>query len=319
MWKTLSAAVRRQGEIVLNVASSRIVSLLLSGGRTSRFAIFINEHENTTCEIKQRVPLAEILIKTKLIIWDKAPMIHKFCFEALDRSLRDILRFSNSMGRLLFLVDIFDKFYRLFQKEADKILFFRLSILHIYGIIVESIFDTEGEPNDGETTIEIPDEVLIKDEASCPVTSIVKNVYTSILHNLDDPKYFQERVILAPTHECVEVINEHLLNMILGEEKVYLSSDSICKADMQNNQELYSTDFLNSIKCSGLSNYSLRLKVGVPVMLLRNIDQPSGLCNGTRLVITQLGNPAIETKILSGNDIGHKTPNKRRPIKLNDR
>uniref|UniRef100_A0A803LRG6 ATP-dependent DNA helicase n=1 Tax=Chenopodium quinoa TaxID=63459 RepID=A0A803LRG6_CHEQI len=77
----------------------------------------------------------------------------------------------------------------------------------------------EGEPNDGEATIEIPYEVLIKDEASCPVTSIVKNVYTSILHNLDDPKYFQERAILALTHECVEVINEHLLNMIPGEEK----------------------------------------------------------------------------------------------------
>ena len=44
LYKTLSAALRSQGEIVLNVASSGIASLLLEGGRTthSRFAIPIN-------------------------------------------------------------------------------------------------------------------------------------------------------------------------------------------------------------------------------------------------------------------------------------
>ncbi|CAH9093247.1 unnamed protein product, partial [Cuscuta europaea] len=31
---------------------------------------------------------------TKLIIWDEAPMINKYCYEALDRTMRDILRHS---------------------------------------------------------------------------------------------------------------------------------------------------------------------------------------------------------------------------------
>lgn len=41
VWRTLSVALRSKGEIVLNVASSGIASLLLPGGRTahSRFAI----------------------------------------------------------------------------------------------------------------------------------------------------------------------------------------------------------------------------------------------------------------------------------------
>ncbi|XP_056688054.1 uncharacterized protein [Spinacia oleracea] len=164
----------------------------------------------------------------------------------------------------------------------------------------------EGEPNDGETTIEIPDDVLIKDVVTNPIAVIVDSIYPSVLENLDDPKFFQDRAILAPTNECVEEVNEQLLSMISGEEKIYLSSDSICKADIQGNQELYTPDFLNSIKCSGLPNHTLKLKVGVPVMLLRNIDQPSGLCNGTRLVVTQLGNHIIEAKILSGSNVGHK-------------
>lgn len=55
IWRSLSAALRSRGDIVLNVASSGIASLLLPGGRTahSRFAIPINIDEDSTCAIKQ--------------------------------------------------------------------------------------------------------------------------------------------------------------------------------------------------------------------------------------------------------------------------
>jgi hypothetical protein len=33
--------------------------------------------------------------KASLLIWDEAPMAHRNCFEAVDHSLRDILRFSD--------------------------------------------------------------------------------------------------------------------------------------------------------------------------------------------------------------------------------
>ncbi|XP_057248262.1 uncharacterized protein LOC125493694 [Beta vulgaris subsp. vulgaris] len=85
----------KKGEIVLPVASSGIASLLLPRGRTahSRFGIPLNVNENSTCAgIRPGSELADLLIKTKLIIWDEAPMMHKYCFEALDRSLRDIMR-----------------------------------------------------------------------------------------------------------------------------------------------------------------------------------------------------------------------------------
>ena len=54
LWKTLSAAIRSKGQIVLNVASSGIASLLLSGGRTahSRFRIPLNLTEDSVCHIK---------------------------------------------------------------------------------------------------------------------------------------------------------------------------------------------------------------------------------------------------------------------------
>ncbi|XP_075521378.1 uncharacterized protein LOC142554601 [Primulina tabacum] len=51
VWKTLSAYLRSKGEIILNVASSGIASLLLPDGRTahSRFAIPFNLNEESTC------------------------------------------------------------------------------------------------------------------------------------------------------------------------------------------------------------------------------------------------------------------------------
>ncbi|KAH9608988.1 hypothetical protein KSS87_016714 [Heliosperma pusillum] len=38
--------------------------------------------------------LTDQLLKTRLIIWDEAPMTHKFCIEAFDRSLRDVMQTS---------------------------------------------------------------------------------------------------------------------------------------------------------------------------------------------------------------------------------
>ena len=96
-WKAITTKLRSEGKIVLAVASSGIAALLLQGGRTahSRFHIPINITEESTCEIKQGSHLAELVKKTSLILWDEAPMANKHCFEALDKSLRDILRFTN--------------------------------------------------------------------------------------------------------------------------------------------------------------------------------------------------------------------------------
>ncbi|XP_035842281.1 uncharacterized protein LOC110876254 [Helianthus annuus] len=65
LWKTLSAAIRSKSEIVLNVASSGIASLLLSGGRTahSRFSIPLNLNEDSLCRMKPGSELACLLKK----------------------------------------------------------------------------------------------------------------------------------------------------------------------------------------------------------------------------------------------------------------
>nr|XP_010321222.1 uncharacterized protein LOC104647493 [Solanum lycopersicum] len=64
----------------------------------SRFYIPLDVTPESRCDIKQGIQLEDLLKKTCLIIWDEAPMENKYCFEALDKSLRGINldRYENS-------------------------------------------------------------------------------------------------------------------------------------------------------------------------------------------------------------------------------
>ncbi|XP_016192214.1 uncharacterized protein LOC107633094 [Arachis ipaensis] len=119
--------------------------------------------------------------------------------------------------------------------------------------------------------------------------------------------FFKVRTILAPTLDIVEEVNNYLMAIIPGGEKLYLSSDSIClvEGNIESQLDLYGPKLLNSINCSDLPLHKLILKVSVPMMLLRNIDQSSGLFNGTRLQVRKLGNYVIECEVLTGNNVGH--------------
>ncbi|GKB00079.1 ATP-dependent DNA helicase PIF1-like protein [Tanacetum coccineum] len=100
-----------------------------------------------------------------------------------------------------------------------------------------------------------------------------------------------------------------MMKLITTEERSYLSSDSIspCELTVGINETLYSPDFLNNLQLSGLPNHNLTLKKGVPVMLLRNIDQQAGLCNGTRLLIRRMGLHVVEAEIITGTNVGDIT------------
>ncbi|XP_020987992.1 uncharacterized protein LOC107493251 [Arachis duranensis] len=91
--KVLSARLRSEKKIVINVASSGIASLLLPGGKTahSMFNIPVELTEDTVCRIKKDSPKVEVVWLADLIILDEALMTNKLAFEALDRTLRDIM------------------------------------------------------------------------------------------------------------------------------------------------------------------------------------------------------------------------------------
>ncbi|XP_019183654.1 PREDICTED: uncharacterized protein LOC109178476 [Ipomoea nil] len=297
LWRALSSAFRSKREIVLNVASSGIASLLLPGGRTahSRFAIPISVNEDSTCNISDGSPLAELIFQRKLIIWDEAPMMHKFCFEALDRTMRDLLCFKNpSSYEMTFggKTVVFGVVFRL-----TKNLRLRSVQSQIEGKEIEEFAnwlanigdETVGNSSDGESDITIPEHLLLKCEDD-PIATIVDSTFPHFRLGIGDLSYLNDSAILAPTLDVVDNINQYMNYHNPAEGKTYLSCDSVCKSDSNVDMlaDSHTPKFLNELRCSGVPNHALTLKVGSPVMLLRNIDLTLKLCNGTRLIVTRI-------------------------------
>ncbi|XP_076958141.1 uncharacterized protein LOC143633781 [Bidens hawaiensis] len=135
-----------------------------------------------------------------------------------------------------------------------------------------------GGPNDGVAMIDLPDDLLIKDSVD-PISKPFDFVYPDILQNYENQHYIQDRAILALTNEIVDEINNRLLKFFSGDEVEYLSSGIICSLEYINDAldtTLYSPELLNGLIISRLPNNKLVLKVGVPVMLLRNRNQKEG-------------------------------------------
>ena len=75
---------------------------------------------------------------------------------------------------------------------------------------------------------------------------------------------------------------------------------------------LYPPEFLHTLNFNSIPPHELNLKIGTPIMLLRNLNQSIGLCNGTRLIITQLTNRVIEGQFINPNNENEKVYSKNR-------
>ncbi|XP_052110302.1 uncharacterized protein LOC127741590 [Arachis duranensis] len=341
----LSASIRSKGHIVLNVASSGIAALFLPNGRTahSRFKVPLSVNQDSICNIRQGTPLAHLISSAKLIIWDEAPMLNKFCFKVLNKCLKDVLRFDHGYnpdalfsGKVVVLRGDFRQILPVIPRGS------REEIVHacinasylwqschvlqltenmrlghgpqdIHNVQLEEFTDWLLQIGDGlfgdsancESVIRIPDNLLL-DIESPSLHDLVLFVYPNILLRTSSVDYFKDRSILAPTLDVVTEVNNHVMSLIPGNEKVYLSSDTLLNEDGHLESELYtmSTESLNTLNCSGIPQHRLVLKIGVPVMLLCNIDQSNGLCNGTRMQVRRLGDHVIECVILACCNIG---------------
>ena len=156
--------------------------------------------DNSICNTEQGSETAKLLKKSELIIWDETPMAHKYCFEALDRSLRDIMKehyseqlvfggkvigFSGDFRQILHVIlggtrsDIvhatinssylwdhcqvlrLTKSMRMLQKGLQTST--ATEIQQFSQWIVNLGYGLLGEPNDGLVEIDIPKELLISD------------------------------------------------------------------------------------------------------------------------------------------------------------
>ncbi|XP_026471388.1 uncharacterized protein LOC113375668 [Ctenocephalides felis] len=123
---------------------------------------------------------------------------------------------------------------------------------------------------------------------------LIENIFPNLKHNHKDYEWLQERSILAATNLDVDEMNLKIQQILPGYEFTFKLVDTVIYPDEIVN---YPVEFLNSLDLPGMPPHKLLLKVGSPIILLRDLNAPK-LCNGTRLAITKIMGNIIEAIIL---------------------
>jgi hypothetical protein len=317
LYRGLCHYYRGKGQIVLCVASSGIASLLLPGGTTahSRFKIPLDISEQSTCGVSKSSDLANLLQRTSLIIWDEVPMQHKYCFEAVHRMLTDIRDddslfggiatvFGGDFAQILPVIRRGTRADIVAASLRNSFLWANFQILHLQENM--RVIDTEQNRRFAEWIRKLPYDSTFHGKIElfpgitqfrCP-KDFCSHIYPpnvlETAHN--DLSSFRIRAILSVRNESVASINGVVVDKMPGTIYEYFSVDTIDEEV----SEPPPVELLQSFNPSSLPPSRLRLKVGAPIILLRNLSPKQGLCNGTRLQITRLTRNCIEARILGG-------------------
>ena len=332
------AKLRMSRKIAIAVATSGIAATLLPGGRTAhsmfKLPLNLNSTDEPVCNISKGTGAATLLKEAKLIVWDECTMAHRKMLEALDRTLRDIRGANCLMGGLTILLSgDFRQTLPVIPKgtPADELhACLKASTLwqHINRLQLSINMRVQLQSDSGRFSEEIlrmgngaiasdsNGEITVPDDCGT-VFSEYNDLLTAVYPNLADhfskPGWIQwlaERAILAPKNDMVDEINHKVLGILPGAEYSSKSIDTV----MDPGQVVhYPQEFLHSIQPAGLPPHNLRLKVGAPIMLLRNLDAPR-LCNGTRLVVKNVMKHVLGVTIMTGCVQGEDTFIPRIPI-----
>lgn len=319
----LLAQIRKDKGIAVAVASSGIAATLLDGGRTAhsvlKLPLNLHHEEIPVCNITKNSDRGRMLQQCKLLVWDECTMSHKKAIEALNRTLKDIRSNPSLMGGMVVLLaGDFRQTLPVITRgtPADEInACLKASTLWVHvkkfcltkNMRVQLHNDTQSgqyaaallKIGEGRMTTDANGMITLNQEFCNAVQNLEdlkNNVYPGLEYNMRNREWLCERAILAPTNEIVGKINERMMSHVQGDVVEYLSVDIVMDSEQVTS---YPTEFLNSLELSGVPSHKLRLKVGVPVLLMRNLEAPR-LCNGTRLQITQLGRNIIGAIIMTG-------------------
>src|SRR5882757_4952720 len=100
----------------------------------------------------------------------------------------------------------------------------------------------------------------------------------------------------------VNELNETVLARFPGPTQLFPSIDFLSASEqLGDNDPLlnYPVEYLNEINCGTLPLAKLELKIGCPVMVLKNLDAANGVCKGSRGILTRHSNRVLEVKLLT--------------------
>lgn len=302
---------------VTSMAFMGIAATVLPKGRTVHnvfglpFKVFADSQSTIDVRSKQ----ADDLKQTDIFLWDEAPSAPRYALEIADRKLREIMQNDKPFGGKCVMLtgdfaqtlpikeggtrsEIVDLAICSSRKLWKHFAVYRLK-KNMRAGPGEKEFAKElrkigtASANDENEYVTLPASVVTR-------KSLAKKVFRKCFRNKDFDTVAQ-RAILAMLNSRVDEINDEVLGLLDGDIKEYTSIDEA----LENNNEL-ATEVLNSFQAAGLPPHSLRLKVNSTIILMRNLNVQQGLCNGTRMRVTEMGHHVLRCIVVAGDQAGEE-------------
>ena len=322
----LLAKVRSRGQVAVAVAASGIAASLLEGGTTAhyRFKIPVQLHDDddNVCGIGRRSPEADYLRRCRLIVWDEAAMTNRRATEAVDRALQDICDNRQLFGGVLTVMSgdwrqilpVVKRGGRAQVVDAclkSSPLWPRVDTMELATNMRARNGDDQADEfadfllrvGDGRLpVVAAPDTIEVPEPVRSPagnLDALVDRIFPDLADRYRDEVWLHERAILSPLNACVDHANDMVLTRLPGEMVRYYSVDSVIHDDNPENGPLISAEVLNAIDVSGMPSHRIDVKVGAPVVLMRNLDAPRAV-NGTLCTVQRAAPNVLELRIASG-------------------
>ena len=153
-------------------------------------------------------------------------------------------------------------------------------------------------------TIKLSNDLLIHNDLPNTPETIINVIFQNIFSGTIE----NDSAILTPKNCDCDVMNSIAIGKFSTESPIiHLYSAGTVKNDDGTdnfNNNLYPTDFLDSMNVSGFPLHELELKERALVMLLRNIDVNSGLCYGTTMKVISITTKILKVQITNRSHIG---------------
>ena len=135
-----------------------------------------------------------------------------------------------------------------------------------------------------EACIRIPDDLCLPSDQRSE-EGVIRHVWNDLTQHQDQPGWMVQRAILAATYKTVDQINAQVTAGLFKPQEQPVEVVSLNERRSRGRRwEEFPTDTDN---VSGLQPHCLLLKLGLPVMLLKN-DHKQGLANGSIAVVRHI-------------------------------
>ena len=306
------------GCVALATATTGKAAMHLSKGRTfhSRFKAPLNLGEDCSLRIPLGTELAKLVWMAKFIVVDEATMLNNVLLQAMDVCFRDIMGTDVPFGgKVLVLCGDFRQTLPVIPGASRAGIVAKCLNQHPLWRHFEVMYLTKnmrvnansdpklvawsewlqsvGDGVEGEE-VKVPEEICTTIEEGTKkkpmaekdsLKGLIAKVFPNLQGNLADLKWLTGRSILTPTNKQRHHINDTMVQMAPGQEVRLRSADVV---DNVQDAASFSVEYCNSLEPTGLPKHEITLKPGVPVMLIRNLNPSAGLCNGTRLIFSNV-------------------------------